>query len=241
MKILHLITAREGSKGVPNKNIREIAGIPLVGYKAIAAMRSHCCDRLIISSDSQDIINNAINYGAEAPFIRPKELASDNASSFDVISHAMDYIEREEGTIYDAIMLLEPSSPFATWKDLDNASAIMKEKEASLVVGVVEHKINTINIAEMDRDGKIPSIIHNLKNMSNMNRQTKPKQYTINGALYLFRWEGFRRNKTIYYDCKGSYGYIMSPYCSVEIDEEIDLKWAEFLVQNGYINLAPWR
>ena len=112
------MVGRGGSKGLPGKNLRRIGGKSLVAFKAIAAKKSHCCSRLVVSSDSIDIQEEARRHGAEVLFDRPADLASDTASSSDVVLHAMDWIERNEGRRYDAVMLLEPSSPFATQKTL---------------------------------------------------------------------------------------------------------------------------
>ena len=93
MNVIFLIIARGGSKAVPGKNLRKVAGISLVGFKAISALRSKYCTRLIISTDDPEIQEDARGYGVEVPFTRPEELATDTASSIDVISHAMDWIE----------------------------------------------------------------------------------------------------------------------------------------------------
>ena len=113
-RVLFVITARGGSKGLPGKNLREIGGLSLIGYKANSAQSCKYCNRVVISSDDNAIINEANKYGVEAPFIRPKSLATDQASSDSVISHLIEWIEEKENDSYDAIMLLEPSSPFAT-------------------------------------------------------------------------------------------------------------------------------
>jgi CMP-N-acetylneuraminic acid synthetase len=183
----------------------------------------------------------ARQFDVEIPFTRPTELATDTATSFGVIRHALDYLENEEGALFDAVMLLEPSSPFATSTDLDNAVEMMITRDARLVVGVVEQKLHPMYIGEMDLDGRIGEIIDRLKTLSTTNRQAKPQQYTMNGALYLFRVDGFRDHGTIYYDTERSYGYLMDPYHSIEIDQEIDLLWAEFLVLRGYVDLTPWK
>ena len=125
MKILHLITARGNSKGVPNKNIKKIGELTLIEYKACAAKRSKYCNRLILSSDDEDIIALAKDHNIEVPFVRPAELATDTATSFDVISHAIDYLE-SQGDYFDAIMLLEPSSPFSRPDDLNKAVEIYR-------------------------------------------------------------------------------------------------------------------
>lgn len=240
MKILHLIVARGGSKGIPGKNLREIAGISLVGFKAIAAQKSSYCERLIISTDSEEIQKNALHYGVEVPFTRPIELATDTATTEDVISHAIEYIEKQEKQTYDALMLLEPSAPFARPKDLDQAVNIMKEKNASLVVGVREVTVASVFLGPMDSEGRITTIIDKMAHLEGLSRQDVPQEITMNGALYLINWEYFKKYRHRYKDRLKSYGIIMPWEYSIEIDEPMDLTYAEFLVEKGYIDLSYW-
>ena len=241
MRILFLITARGGSKEIPGKNLREIGGIPLVGFKAISAKRSKYCTRLIISTDSPEIQQVARHYGVEVPFTRPAALATDTAPSTDVVLHAMSWIENHTDERYDAVMLLEPSSPFARHIDYDNAVEIMIERDANVVVGMREMEINSVFVGPMDEQGRITQIIDEMRDMQVMRRQDTPREYTMNGALYLFKWEFFKEHRTIYKDRERTFGYVMDRCYSIEIDEMIDLHWAEFLVQNGYIDMSYWR
>lgn len=243
MNILFLITARGGSKGVPGKNLRRIAGISLVGYKAISARRSRYCARLVISTDSAEIQEEARRHGVEVPFTRPAELATDSAKSGPVIAHAMDWIEREGRARYDALMLLEPSSPFARAADYDRAVEMMLERGANAVVGVRRTEVSTTACGPLDAAGRLSAIVDKLHAARAQAgaRQTLPQEYTMNGALYLVRWDYFRRHQWIYQDRDGVYGVVMDRYHSVEIDEPADLAWAEFVVEKGYVPLDPWR
>lgn len=213
----------------------------MVGFKAISARKSKYCTRLIISTDSPEIQADARRYGVEVPFTRPAELATDTASSSDAIMHAISWIEEESGEKYDAVMLLEPSSPFARSFDYDNAVEMMIERDANLVVGVREMKVNSVFMGAMDDQGRITQVIDKIKDMKSMRRQDMPQEYTPSGVLYLFKWEFFKKHKAIYKDRERSFGYLMDPYYSVEIDEMIDLAWAEFLLEKGYVDLAYWR
>jgi len=148
VNILHLIVARGGSKGIPGKNLREIGGISLIGFKAIAAQKSKNCTRLIISTDSAAIQENAKFYNVEVPFTRPAALATDNAKTEDVIMHAIEYIENNEGRTYDAIMLLEPSSPFLRFIDVDLAVKMMLEKSHPVFYLIADkRKVAVIEVA----------------------------------------------------------------------------------------------
>lgn len=241
MKVLYLIVARGGSKGIPGKNLREISAISLVGFKAIAARKSRYCSRLIISTESEAIQKNALHYGVEVPFTRPIELATDTATTEDVITHAIEYIEKKEKQTYDALMLLEPSAPFARPSDLDQAVRIMKEKNASLVVGVREVTVASVFLGSMDSEGRITEIIDKMAHLEGIRRQDIPQEVTLNGALYLINWEYFKKYRHRYKDRLNSYGLLMPWQYSIEIDEPMDLTYTEFLVEKGHIDLSYWR
>jgi len=241
MKILFLIVARGGSKGIPGKNIRKIGGIPLVGFKAISARRSRYCSRLIISTDSSEIQQVARGYEVEVPFTRPADLATDTSSTADVIMHAMSWIENNTNEQYDAVMLLEPSSPFARHIDYDNGVELMMERDANVVVGMRQMEVNSAVIGPMDEQGRITGIIDQMLNTQGVRRQDFEPEYTMNGALYLFKWNFFKEHKAIYKDREKTFGYVMDRHYSIEIDEMVDLHWAEFLVNNGYVDLSYWQ
>lgn len=240
MKILHLITARGGSKGIPGKNLRKIADISLLGYKAISAQKSKYCSRLIVSTDSKDIQENARQYDVEVPFDRPAELATDTSSSMDVIQHAMDFIEHEDLASYDAVMLLEPSSPFATHVDLDRAVEMMVRQDAPVVVGVKPVDIHSSKHGILDEQSRIHRPIDR-QEVAYRRRQDDEQEYILNGALYLFQWEFFKRHGRILADPDQIYAYVMEPAYSIEIDHPIDLVWAEFLVEKNEVELAYWQ
>lgn len=243
MNVLFLIAARGGSKGVPGKNLSRIGGLSLVGYKAISARKSRYCARLMISTDSAEIQEEARRNGVEVPFTRPAELATDTAKSGPVITHAMDWIEREGRARYDALMLLEPSSPFARAEDYDRAVLLMSEKDANAVVGVRKVEVSSTVTGPLDPEGRLSAIVDKLHAARAQSgaRQSLPQEYTMNGALYLIRWDYFRRHGWIYQDRDGVYGHVMDRYHSIEIDEPVDLAWAEFVVAQGYVPLEPWR
>ena len=240
-RVLFLITARGGSRSVPDKNLRKIEGISLVGFRAISALKSKYCTRLIISTDSSRIQEDARSYGVEVPFTRPSELATSTAGSVGVVAHTMNWIETETDEQYDAIMLLEPSSPFARPFDYDNAVDLMLEQNANVVLGVREMEVNSAFVTSMDERLGIGQLIDQMLDRQDVRRQDFPKEYTINGALYLFKWDHFKQHMTLYHDRDNSYGYYMDRLYSIEIDEMIDLHWAEFLVKNGYIDMSYWQ
>jgi CMP-N,N'-diacetyllegionaminic acid synthase len=241
LKILFLMTARGGSKGVPGKNIRKVGGLSLVGYKAIGALKSKYCEGVMISTDSSEIQAEARVHGVEVPFTRPGELATDEASSADVVSHAMNWIETQTGDRYDAIMLLEPSTPFTRPSDYDKAVEIMQENDASLVVGMRETRVHTTEVGPIDQHGRITQIIDQVNSAGDTRRQALSKEYTMNGGLYLFKWDVFKEHGRIYVDREKSFGHLMDSIHSVEIDEMIDVVWAEFLMEKGYLDIYEWK
>lgn len=242
LDVLYLIVGRGGSKGLPGKNLRRIGGISLVAFKAIAARKSSSCSRLIVSSDSAEIQEEARRHGAEVLFTRPPELASDTASSNDVVLHAMDWIERNEGRRYDAVMLLEPSSPFATPENFDAAADLFAAREAELVVGVKEIEVNSIFVGPIGPDGSIREIVGKMLGArGGLRRQDLPVEVTMNGALYLIGWEALKRTGKIYANPERTFGLLMPRAQSVEIENMHDFSFAEHVFANKLIDTTPWQ
>jgi len=179
---------------------------------------------LIISTDSKEIQENAKSYGVEVPFTRPAQLATDTASSVDVIAHAMEWIEENTGEDYDAVMLLEPSSPLTRSFDYDNAVAFMEEHNANVVAGIRETAINPMFLGPTDQQDLITQVSNQIRDKENTRRQGVAKEYAMNGGLYLFRWDFFKKHKKIYNDPDNTYGYLMDRHHSIEMDEPIDLQ-----------------
>lgn len=240
-RILFLIAARGGSKGVPGKNLKCIAGLSLVGFKARAALRSSYCTRLVLSSDAAEIRAEGERQGADVPFCRPAGLASDTASSDSVVLHALETVESEEGRAYDHVMLLEPSSPFATPDHLDRAVELAGEHDASLVVGVKRVGTSSRFIGPLRDDGRADRIVRRFADLDSLRRQDMEPEYTMNGGLYLIRTESLRRTGRIYGDPERSWGLVMDDAHSCSIDTPTDLAFAEFLVASGRLDISPWR
>lgn len=239
-QILFLLVGRGGSKGLPGKNLREIGGLSLIGYKAKAARQSRYCTRLIVSSDSEAIRAEAVRHGAEMLFERPAELAADTASSNDVVLHAMDWIEAHEGRRYDAIMLLEPSSPFATPGHFDEAVELFMARRASLVVGMRETEVASVFVGTLGSDGSIGGIVEKMLNTPAQRRQDQQPEVTMNGALYLVGWEAMRKHRKIYADPAASYGIMMDRLHSIEIEGAADLAYASYVIEHGMLDASPW-
>jgi CMP-N-acetylneuraminic acid synthetase len=241
MEILFLLVGRGGSKGLPGKNLRQIGGLSLIGYKAISARQSRYCSRLIVSSDSTEIQAEASRHGAEVLFSRPPELATDTASSGDVILHAMDWIETRERRRYDAIMLLEPSSPFARPEHFDQAAELFMARNAGLVVGMRETEVSSIFVGPLASDGSIGTIVEKMLATPALRRQDQAPEVTMNGALYLIGWDAMRKHRKVYADPAASYGILMDRLHSIEIETATDLAYASFVVDHGMLDVSPWR
>jgi len=138
-KVLGIITARAGSKGLPGKNILPLCGKPLIAWSILAARQSTYLDSLVVTTDSQDIADISVQYGAEVPFLRPAELATDTSTSFSVIKHSIQELKRKSA-LFDIVVLIEPTSPLREAQDIDHALEKMLEYKADSIVsmGIVE-------------------------------------------------------------------------------------------------------
>lgn len=227
--ILALIPARGGSKGVPRKNIKLLLDKPLIAYTIEAALQVDFIDKVIVSTDDLEIAQISREYGAEVPFLRPYELATDEAKSIDVILHAMDWMEKEHG-IFNLILLLQPTSPFRNGEDIKAAFDIFFKKNAKAVVSVCEAEHSPLWMNTLNDDLNMKDFIR--KDILNKNRQELGKYYRINGAIYIAEWDYLRQNKTFFGD--KTYAYIMPKERSIDIDTEMDFKFAEFLINHSY-------
>lgn len=218
-RVLAIIPARKGSKGLPLKNIRPLAGKPLLAWPIAAAKASAHVDRVIISTDDQGFANIAVAHGADAPFLRPEELASDAAPSLGFILHALDTLEAD-GDSYDIVVLLEPTSPLTEASDVDAALRQMTEGGADAIVGV--SKLEATHPAFAVRrcnDGAItPYASASFAEMPR--RQDIEPLFVLDGTLYISSVEGLRREQSF---CHGrTLGYESARYKAQEIDDLVD-------------------
>jgi CMP-N-acetylneuraminic acid synthetase len=225
MKVLWLVTARSGSKSIPHKNIRLLAGIPLLAHRIISAKKSKYPNDVWISTDDVAYATIAENYGALYYFLRPKELALDSSNSIDVVLHAMEHAE-ENGFEFDLIGLLEPTSPFITAKHLNEAiELLISDENAYGIVAVKEARPNTIFIQDEDR--YLETLALNLSKLDNLGRQSFKKQITPSGGFYIARWNLFMQTKSFY--TTKTLGFLVDDIASLEIDEPMDFDFAEFV------------
>lgn len=232
--ILWLIPARSGSNSIKDKNIKLLNGIPLINYRIRTALSLSKKDYVWVSTDSQQYADIASKSGATIPFLRPASLSTDNASSMDVVLHAMQYAETNNFK-FDFICLLEPTSPFVYFKDIENAYNCLKHDSiADSIVAVKEVRPNTFFI--QDDSKYLDELAERLEKRTKLGRQEFKRQVTPSGGFYISRWDSFLRNKTFY--TKRTLGYLVPEECSLEIDEPLDWNWAEFLITEKLVDTS---
>ena len=221
--MIALIPARGGSKGLPGKNIRLLNGKPLIAYAIEAALKAKHIDRVIISTDDEEIARVAVEYGAELPFMRPAELASDTAMAVDNYIYTIDRLEKEGRKTIEAFVVLQPTSPLRIAEDIDGAVELFLKKEADSVISYTKEAHPVVWHKYLDNESRFVDIFDaNIKN-----RQENRVSYYPNGAVYVFRTSMIRERQ--YYTDR-SYAYIMPRTRSVDIDFIEDFEYAEFLL-----------
>lgn len=223
MKILGIIPARGGSKGIPQKNIKSFNGKPLISWTIETALRCPLINETIVSTDNLIIADVAKSCGASVPFIRPDELAKDTTSGIEPVLHAFQQLPE-----YDWILLLQPTSPLRTPDDICGIINLVKDKNASSAVSVSEAINHPYWTYSLD-DGKL---INLCKNEKKLLRQDLPPAYNLNGALYLVS-RNFLETKRTFID-KSTLAYVMPRHRSVDIDDMDDWDFAEYLIKKNH-------
>lgn len=225
ISILCIIPARGGSKGLPGKNIRDLAGEPLISHSINVAKSSNMFDEIMVNTDSDDIAIIAKQYGASVPFIRPAELAGDKSQIMDTYLFTIEYY-RKKGIYFDAVMVLLPTAPLRNVEDIVGAINLMKSRKADSVVTVceVDHPPFWMNTLEDDCSMKT----FFKEEYRHKNRQELPTYYRINGAIYLAMTETLIRDRDWY--SSEVYAYKMPRERSVDIDSVLDFKIAEMII-----------
>lgn len=221
-----LITARGGSKGIPHKNIYFLNGKPLIAYTIDAALKSKYVDRLIVSTDDEKIAEVAKRFGAEIPFVRPNNLSGDTSSSASVIEHAIKYFENEK-QIPDLIVLLQPTSPLREVDDIDEALEKFVNSHAESLVSVCKSDQSPYWFKKINDNGFITDLLP--QPSTYIRRQDTPDLYILNGAIYILDTKSFLSSKIILGE--KALPYIMPYERSVDIDNMLDLEFAEFLLK----------
>jgi len=236
-RILAIIPARGGSKGLPGKNIRLLAGLPLIVHSIRLAQLCPAVTRTIVSTDATDIACIAREAGAETPFMRPAELAQDNTPMWPVLRHALAYVENEENTTYDYLLLLDPTSPGRLPEDIAGAQQRLHDNPmADGIIGVSQPDFNPIWHCVVDREGWMTNLIEMGDRFNR--RQDVPPVYRINGSLYLWRTRfvhqergNWRRGQLLMYEIPEAR--------AIHIDELAEFEKADLLIRHGLVRL-PW-
>jgi len=227
-EILALILARGGSKGIPRKNIKPLNDKPLIGYTIEAAQKSKYTNRIVVSTDNQEIAEVALDYGAEVPFIRPEELATDEASSNDAILHALEFLKNQENYSPDYLLNLQTTSPLRDYKEVDKAikTFLKSERSYESLISVCKAFENPFWMQKIE-DDKLKLLMESFNNFNR--RQELPEVYQLNGAIYLSTYHKFLEYNSFYTD--KIYPFIMEQEKSIDIDNELDWKLAEILLE----------
>ena len=222
MSVLAIIPARGGSKRLPGKNIRNLAGKPMIAWTIEAALQANCIDRVIVSTDCTEIAKVAREYGAEVPFLRPTNISGDQATTEEVIQYTLAAIGGYSR--FSHVAILQPTSPLRKAYHIDEAWYLLNEKEAHAIVSVTpcEHPPEWSNVLPPN---------HCMNEFISNAAGTKAQNYRLNGAIYLLNINLTREMKKLY--SSHCFAYIMKQHDSVDIDTLIDFEFSEFLLKRN--------
>lgn len=223
-KFLFIIPARGGSKGVSRKNIRDLAGKPLITWTIEEAKKSKFADQIILSSEDKEIIQVAKKHGCEVPFIRPKELAQDDTPGINPVLHAIDQCPG-----FDYVVLLQPTSPLRTVEDIDGCIQYYLDNHANACVTLKEAEESPYWMYTKNNEGQLTNLIPQETLITR--RQDLPKVYVLNGAIYVATVEFLRQNKSFL--TEETIGYVMPEERSYDIDSEMDFKVCELIMNRS--------
>ena len=228
MNILCTICARGGSKGVKNKNIKEINNKPLIAYTIEQAKESKMFEHIVVSTDSNDIAKISKEYGAEVFFKRSQEMSNDTAGKLDVIKDAFVRSEKYYNTKFDYLIDLDATAPLRDIKDIQQSfQQFIDNNNDNLITAMPSRRSPYFNLVEIDDNNKI----HLSKILDNkiLRRQDAPKSYDMNASIYIWKREIILKEESLFLDKTGL--YIMPEERSIDIDSELDFKFVEFIMR----------
>ncbi len=223
-----LVTARGGSKRLPGKNIRDLAGKPLIAWSIEAAVKARSVSRVLVSTDDAAIAAAASDAGAEIPFLRPTNLAGDKSSHYDVIAHALDWLEQDTGQLPTLLCLLQPTSPLRLAGDIDALVEMVLAANADCGFSVSEAKVHPAYMYRLNGKGEAEAFLP--RPQGYLRSQDLEPLYHVNGAIYVLRPRTFRQRITVLSD--RPVAYVMPPERSVDIDDAQDFILAETLMRS---------
>lgn len=224
--MLALIPARGGSKGIPGKNIKMLAGHPLIAYSIMAAQQASHVDRIVVSTDDEKIAEVAMEYGAEVPFLRPAELATDNAKVIDAFIYTIDRLNETANPRIENFVCLQPTSPLRTAANIDAAIDMFFEKKAYSCGTMTEAKQHFTRYKRIEKDGRWFDYFPNVDN--SLNRQERETLYINDGTIAIFNYEVLKTNYSYIND--RAYAYILKEEESADVDTMLDFEFVEFLL-----------
>lgn len=226
LKLLGLIPARAGSKGLPGKNIKPLAGLPLVGWTIRAAGESGVLDRILVSTDSADIAQIAKSLGASAPWLRPAELAADNSPSIDFALHALDRLKTDDDWEPDAVVLLQPTSPFRSAQTVRGAVELFKESAADSLASVSAAAVHPWSCYFLDGPHRrLRRAVSDAPEV--LRRQDMPAAYAVDGLIYITTPSRLRKTRRFIHS--DTIAFISPPDENLDIDTPEDWAAAENL------------
>ena len=227
-KIIAIIPARGGSKRLQHKNIKVLGTKPLISWTIEAGLNSKYIDEVVVSSDSQDILNIAKKHGLDIPFVRPSSLALDTTSSVDVVLHTIKFYKESKHQEFDYIILLQPTSPFRSSIDIDLAVEYMFFKNADAVISVCKVEHNPIWSNTLREDLSMDNFLN--KKYLNKRSQDLDDYYRLNGAIYLCKTDRVLEESTLFIK-DNIFAYKMKQEDSIDIDTKLDFMLAEAILK----------
>lgn len=226
MSLLAIIPARGGSKGIPRKNLKPLAGKPLIGWTIDAAKKASCIDCIIVSTDDFEIATLARELGAEVPFMRPAELAADDTPGIAPVIHAISQLAN-----YEWVLLLQPTSPLRSALDIDGIWQFLQEKGATSAVSICKVDAHPYWMYKCSADHRLEPFLRDRPDVTR--RQELDSVFALNGALYLARTDWLIKHKV--FIGPDTLGYVMPPERSVDLDTPQDWRWVEFLIEQSNV------
>lgn len=221
MRTLGIVPARGGSKGIPRKNLRTLAGRPLLGWTALAAGGAATLDRVVLSSDDEEILAMGRSVGLDTPFVRPAELARDETPGIDPVFHALDTLEAM-GDVYDRVVLLQPTSPLRTAAHIDAAVRLAETSGSPSVVSVYPSPKPPQWLFRLGSDQRLARWFDEALPDR---RQDAAPAYVLNGAIYVADVAWLRESRSFLTEV--TVGYVMPAEASIDIDTPLDMVIAE--------------
>ncbi|GAB5494716.1 MAG: acylneuraminate cytidylyltransferase family protein [Phototrophicaceae bacterium] len=218
MEILAIIAARGGSKGIPRKNIIPLAGQPLIAWRIQQALEAKFVNRVIVSTEDEEIATVARNYGAEVPYMRPEDLSGDNIPGIFAVHHMMRWLTANENYKADYVITLQPTSPLCTPDDIDKAITLAKESDLASVVSVCPAKESPSWMRRVSETGLMTPILD--EKAITQQRQKLATTYILNGAIYLTKWDRLLSSDTAEYE--DTHAYIMTEENSLDVDTPLE-------------------